>query len=85
MTSKAVWPFGLLLRTRDQFSLFFVSFFSAKVLHLYSHRTSLPILLFILYLPTFLLPDAALLVVGQTVIFRHNAGTVRKWIGGLLT
>ncbi|GME60364.1 sulfatase domain-containing protein [Neofusicoccum parvum] len=85
MTSKAVWPFGLLLRTRDQFSLFFVSFFSAKVLHLYSHRTSLPILLFILYLPTFLLPDAALLVVGQTVIFRHNSGTVRKWIGGLLT
>lgn len=44
-------------RVPFQYALLITSVLSAKLLHLYSHVTSLPTLLFILYLPTFLTLD----------------------------
>jgi hypothetical protein len=74
-------PFQVLLRPRNQFALFFVSYFTAKLLHLGSHAGSLPILLYLLYFPTFLLPDVLLLVLSKLLIYRHNGGAVRRAIG----
>jgi hypothetical protein len=74
-------PFQAILRTKNQFALFFVSYFTAKLLHLGSHAGSLPILLYILYFPTFLLVDVLLLVLSKLLIYRQNAGNVRRSIG----
>lgn len=71
------------LRARSLFALFFVSSFAAKLLHLYSHRSSLPILLIVLYTPTFLLPDFLLIVFGK-FLYRQNRGKIWKFLGGLL-
>jgi hypothetical protein len=76
-----------LLRPKSQFALFFVAFFVAKLLHLGSHFSSLPIVLYLLYFPTFLLPDVILLVGSKLLIYRLNGGqasTSRKCIGGIL-
>jgi hypothetical protein len=80
-------PFQALARTKTQFALFFVAFFAAKLLHLGSHATSLPIFLYLLYTPTFLLPDVLLLVGSKVLVYRHNGGQpsiTRKFFGGLL-
>lgn len=80
-------PFQLVLRPKNQFALFFVSYFTAKLLHLGSHVESLPILLYLLYLPTFLLPDILLLVGSKLLVYRHNGGQVsfiRRTIGAFL-
>lgn len=80
-------PCQAFLRPKNQFALFFVSFFVAKLLHLGSHALSLPILLYILYFPTFVLPDIALLIGSKIFLYTHNGGhisTVKKAIGGLL-
>lgn len=74
-------PFQVILRHKNQFALFFVSYFTAKLLHLGSHAGSLPILLYLLYFPTFLLPDVLLLVGSKLLLYRQNAGTVRRSIG----
>ncbi|KAJ4985590.1 sulfatase [Stagonosporopsis vannaccii] len=77
-------PFQAILRPKNQFALFFVSYFTAKLLHLGSHAGSLPILLYLLYFPTFLLPDVLLLVISKVLIYRHNGSqpsTIRRWIG----
>ncbi|GME33176.1 sulfatase domain-containing protein [Neofusicoccum parvum] len=84
MEPGAIWPLSVLLRTKDQFALFTVSSFAAKLLHLYSHRASLPILLIVLYTPTFLLPDLLLLLFGKLVVYRPNRGRAWKICGGLL-
>ena len=84
MEPSSIWPLSVLLRTRDQFALFFVSSFAAKLLHLYSHRASLPVLLLLLYTPTFLLPDLLLVLVGRLLVFRPNRGRTWRVLGGLL-
>ena len=80
-------PFQIALRPKNQFALFFVSYFIAKLLHLVSHAGSLPILLYLLYFPTFLLPDLLLLVGSKVLVYRHNGGqvsSVRRMIGAFL-
>ncbi|KAF2135824.1 uncharacterized protein K452DRAFT_280927 [Aplosporella prunicola CBS 121167] len=62
----------MLARTKNQYSLFIVSSFASKLLHLYTHRASLPILLTLLYTPTFLLPDALLITFGRLLVYRQN-------------
>lgn len=78
---------GIFYRTEDQFAFFFVSFFAAKLLHLYTHIVSLPILLYLLYLPTFLSTDVALIAFGKLLFYRRKRcafGMLRKVLGGLL-
>lgn len=70
------------LKAKSQFALCFVSSFAAKLLHLYSHRTSLPILLIVLYTPTFLLPDV-ILILFTKFIYRQDRGKICKIFGGL--
>ena len=80
-------PLQVILRLKNQFALFFVSYFIAKLLHLGSHAGSLPILLYLLYFPTFLLPDVLLLVFSKTLLYRHNAcqvSSIRRSFGALL-
>ncbi|KAL5115626.1 hypothetical protein ACEQ8H_006513 [Pleosporales sp. CAS-2024a] len=80
-------PLQALSKTKNQFALFFVAFFVAKLLHLASHFTSLPIVLYILYTPTFLLPDLLLLVGSKVLVYRQNRGqssTSRKFFGAIL-
>ncbi|KAH6614917.1 alkaline-phosphatase-like protein [Boeremia exigua] len=80
-------PLQVILRPKNQFALFFVSYFTAKLLHLGSHAGSLPILLYLLYFPTFLLPDVLLLVISKVLIYRHNGSqpsTIRRSIGAFL-
>jgi hypothetical protein len=67
-------PLQALAKPKFQFALFFVAFFVAKLLHLGSHAASLPVILYILYTPTFLLPDVLLLVGSKIVIYRFNGG-----------
>ncbi|KAH7065072.1 hypothetical protein B0J12DRAFT_639019 [Macrophomina phaseolina] len=71
------------LRAKSQFTLLFVSSFAAKLIHLYSHRSSLPILLIVLYTPTFLLPDVLLVLFGKFV-YGHNRSRIWKLFGALL-
>lgn len=77
-------PFQVILRPKNQFALFFVSFFTAKLLHLGSHAGSLPILLYLLYFPTFLLPDILLLVGGKLLVYRQNGGVFRRSVAIVL-
>jgi hypothetical protein len=80
-------PFQVILRSKNQFSLFFVSYLTVKLLHLGSHAGSLPIVLYLFYFPTFLLPDLFLLVNSKTIVYKHNGGqpsTIRRSIGGFL-
>ncbi|RPA87628.1 alkaline phosphatase-like protein [Ascobolus immersus RN42] len=51
------------------YSLLVVSLLSAKILHLFSHFTSVPILLFVLYTPTFFLLDV-LVILGARLLFQ---------------
>lgn len=58
------------------YSLLVTSSLASKLIHLFSHRHSLPILLFVLYLPTFLLPDILLLLVSRLLLSsRVSTGT----------
>lgn len=84
MEPGQIWPLSVLLRTKDQFALFFVSSFAAKLLHLYSHRASLPILLIVLYTPTFFLPDVLLVLFNKLVVYRQNRSRAWRIFGGLL-
>jgi hypothetical protein len=80
-------PVQALSRTKTQFALFFVAFFSAKLMHLGSHAGSLPIVLYLLYTPTFLLPDVLLLVCSKVLVYRLHGGqasAIRKFFGGAL-
>jgi hypothetical protein len=80
-------PLQAVARPKNQFALFFVGSFTAKLLHLGSHFASLPIVLYILYLPTFLLPDFLLLVGSKVLVYRLNGGrfaTARNVLGGIL-
>ncbi|KAB2573279.1 hypothetical protein DBV05_g8066 [Lasiodiplodia theobromae] len=70
------------LKAKSQFALCFVSSFAAKLLHLYSHRSSLPILLIVLYTPTFFLPDV-ILILFTKFIYRQDRGKICKIFGGL--
>lgn len=77
-------PFQAILRPKNQLALFFVSYFVAKLLHLGSHAGSLPVLLYLLYFPTFLLPDVLMLVVSKLLLYRQNVGTARRSFGAFL-
>jgi membrane protein YqaA with SNARE-associated domain len=80
-------PLQALSKTKHQFALFFVAFFSAKLMHLGSHVGSLPIVLYLLYTPTFLLPDVLILIGSKVLVYRLNGGqssTTRKFFGGVL-
>lgn len=48
-----------------------VGLLSAKFLHLFSHFSALPLLLFLLYLPTFLLLDI-IVILGGRLLFRWS-------------
>ena len=52
------------------YTLLVVSQLSAKLLHLGSHVPAVPVFLFLLYLPTFLLPDAVVVLVSRVVFQR---------------
>jgi hypothetical protein len=75
-------PLQIILRPKNQFALFFTSYFIAKILHLGSHVGSLPILLYLLYFPTFILQDVILLVGSKILVYRQNGGVFRRIIGG---
>jgi hypothetical protein len=80
-------PLQALAKPKFQLALFFVAFFVAKLLHLGSHAASLPVVLYLLYTPTFFLPDVLLLVGSKTILYRFNGGQsslVRKSFGGIL-
>lgn len=61
-----------------QYSLLSTSVLSAKLLHLYSHIKSLPPVLFILYLPTFLALDVAIAFTFWLLV--HITAHRRGWI-----
>ncbi|CAO2648233.1 Nn.00g075000.m01.CDS01 [Neocucurbitaria sp. VM-36] len=81
-------PFQAFLDPKHQFAIFFVASFVAKLLHLGSHAASLPILLYVLYFPTFLFPDLILLVGSKLLVYTTQNGgqtsPIRKMLGGLL-
>jgi hypothetical protein len=88
LAGKLVDMFSFLWDLKFQFTLLIVSSFSSKLLHLYSHRISLPILLSALYLPTFLLPDAILIFLSKTLLFRQDKprlDLLRRILATLLT
>lgn len=64
------------------FALFFISVTSTKVLHLALHLGTIPIYAFFLYLPTFFIPDAALLIITRLLLRRERG--VGSFIGLLL-
>ncbi|KAH8731854.1 alkaline-phosphatase-like protein [Phaeosphaeriaceae sp. PMI808] len=87
MALKYLAPIQALSRPKNQFSFFFVAFFVAKLMHLGSHAGSLPIVLYLLYTPTFFLPDVFLLLSSKLLIYRINGGqpsALRRIIGGAL-
>ncbi|KPI36814.1 uncharacterized protein AB675_11756 [Cyphellophora attinorum] len=62
------------------YSVLVVSSLTSKVVHLSSHRSSLPILLFVLYLPTFFLPDAVIIIGGRLLLSsRPNASLISNF------
>jgi hypothetical protein len=76
-----------ILEPKRQLSIFFVSYFAAKLLHLGSHASSLPLFLYLLYFPTFILQDIVLLVSSKLLLYRDTTGQsslIRKSFGGLL-
>lgn len=54
------------------YSVLVVSSLTSKVVHLSSHRSSLPILLFVLYLPTFFIPDVFIIIGGRLLLSQRN-------------
>ena len=65
-------------RTPFQYSLLMTAVLFAKLLHLYNHVSSLPILLYLLYMPTFLALDAVNVVLFWTIV--HITAHGRIWI-----
>ena len=61
-----------------QYALLVTSVLVAKLLHLYSHITSLPPVLFILYLPTFLALDVVIALAFWLLV--HITAHGRVWI-----
>lgn len=56
------------------FGVFFVSVVSAKVVHLFILASTVPVLDFLLYLPSFFLPDFFVVCIGRIVL-----RPVRSW------
>lgn len=54
------------------FALFFISVTSTKVLHLALHLGTIPLAAFFLYLPTFFIPDVALLIITRLLLRRER-------------
>lgn len=67
------------------FSVLVVSSISAKVVHLSSHRNSLPILLFVLYLPTFFIPDILLVIGGRLLLSTRNNASFALTVASFIT
>lgn len=65
-----------------QYSLLVIATTTPKVLHLYTHITSLPPLLYLLYLPTFLALDVLNALLVWLLI---HATTSQRWISVPLT
>lgn len=57
------------------YSILVTASLASKTVHLFSHRHSLPILLFTLYLPTFLLPEFLLATVARLLLPSRNTGS----------
>jgi hypothetical protein len=55
------------------FGVCFVSIIASKVLHLWAHFFSVPVLSFILYLPTFLLLDFVALCIARLLLTQSKA------------
>ena len=75
----------MLLLTRSLlYSVLVTAALASKIIHLSSHRQSLPILLFVLYLPTFLLPDFALAVVSRLLLPSRSNGSYASAAASLI-
>ncbi|PGH01930.1 hypothetical protein AJ79_07761 [Helicocarpus griseus UAMH5409] len=69
------------------FSLLVVAVLSAKLLHLFQHARSIPLLRFIIYFPTFFIQDCFLIIVQRLLLHgqtRSVQSTVGLAIGGFL-
>lgn len=64
------------------FALFLISVASTKVLHLALHLGTIPLAAFFLYLPTFFIPDVALLIITRLLLRRERG--VGSLVGLLL-
>ena len=87
LSNKIYLAASISVKSKYHFALLALSSFTGKLLHLYSHRTSIPVLLFVLYLPTFLLPDVVLITGSKVLLYRHECGrfsTFRKVLGGIV-
>ncbi|KAL1957585.1 hypothetical protein VTO42DRAFT_5696 [Malbranchea cinnamomea] len=62
------------------FSLFTVSIIASKLLHLFQHGASISFLHFILYFPTFFVPDGLVVIVHRLLLHPGNGGPW-PWIG----
>ena len=63
------------------FALFAVSILASKLLHLYQHGASIGFLRFVLYFPTFFIPDVLVAIVHR-ILLHHGNGALWTWIGG---
>lgn len=62
----------LLASRRYFFSLIFVSLCCAKLVHIYSHRNSLPLSKFVVWGATFFLQDALLILLARLLCCQNN-------------
>jgi hypothetical protein len=56
-----------------------VALLSGKLLHLFSHLPSTPILLFVLYFPTFLTPDIVVILASRLAFERSRILSFLLW------
>lgn len=61
------------------YALMVVGLLAAKLLHLFSHLPSTPVLLFVLYFPTFLTPDVAVILASRLIFERSRILAILLW------
>ena len=66
------------------FSLFVVSVLAAKLLHLVQHGHSLGLLHFLIYLPTFFIPDVLVCAILRLVLYGYGTKPSALSITGML-
>jgi hypothetical protein len=64
---------------RSLYALTVVALLAAKMLHLFSHLPSTPILLFVLYFPTFLTPDLVVILASRLIFERSRILSFLLW------
>ena len=66
------------------FSLLVVSALCAKLFHLWTHITSLPIVVYCLYIPTYLIQDYLVIILGR-LLLHSRRGKVFVVVGGIIS